>query len=387
MPTFANILERKQYKKKISTDIKNRGEKKKVKDEKAKKFEESISVPRSLVYHKGNIGKQLSELEENFKKYVMMPYTAAQTSVTQDTSANELVKVAKDIGVSHLLSFVKGDFLTFFRIIRAPAGPTIEFTLEGYTTQSIMERAQLNGIEGSSGSFEQAFTTVGKAMVLDPPFLVMSNFKPNDVYHKLLASSFQNMFPEIDVDAFTKSITKEKLKLSNRRVLMINYNGETDCFEWRHYVIKEKENLGIEEEIQASSPFKKIGLSEIGPRMNVKLHKIEEGIMGGEVLYHADVKKSPEEIIALRKKKEEKETRRKQQEKNVEAKKIAKEQEKDEKRKDKNEKKQKHTERFEKAITEEPQQKEEEEDNDENLVEAPTKKKRRIEKKDKKGFE
>lgn len=39
---------------------------------------------------------------------------------------------------------------------------------------------------------------------------------------------------------------------------------------------------------------------ELGPRMKLQLVKIEEGIMTGEVLFHEFIKKTPEEIKALK---------------------------------------------------------------------------------------
>ena len=43
-----------------------------------------------------------------------------------------------------------------------------------------------------------------------------------------------------------------------------------------------------------------IRLYEIGPRMKLKLVKIEEGVCDGEVLYHDLITKTPEELIKIR---------------------------------------------------------------------------------------
>ena len=42
-------------------------------------------------------------------------------------------------------------------------------------------------------------------------------------------------------------------------------------------------------------------LKEIGPRLNLSLVKIEEGFEGGNVMFHALVQKTPEELEALKK--------------------------------------------------------------------------------------
>lgn len=41
-------------------------------------------------------------------------------------------------------------------------------------------------------------------------------------------------------------------------------------------------------------------LVEIGPRLTLKLLKVEEGICDGEVLHHAYITKTPEEIEIIR---------------------------------------------------------------------------------------
>lgn len=41
----------------------------------------------------------------------------------------------------------------------------------------------------------------------------------------------------------------------------------------------------------------------MGPRIKIQLVKIEEGLMSGEVLFHEYIKKTPEEIKAIKAKK------------------------------------------------------------------------------------
>lgn len=71
-----------------------------------------------------------------------------------------------------------------------------------------------------------------------------------------------------------------------------------------------------------------VKLVELGPRMRLRMTKVEEGICSGKVLWHEYVHKTQEEIKELEKKWEqkrrEKEARRKQQKANVEKKKAEK---------------------------------------------------------------
>ena len=75
-----------------------------------------------------------------------------------------------------------------------------------------------------------------------------------------------------------------------------------------------------------------VRLVELGPRISMKLVKIEEGMHDGEVLYHRWVEKTDEEKrqikIAREKRKKEKEKRRKEQDQNVKKKEIDREEHK-----------------------------------------------------------
>lgn len=70
-----------------------------------------------------------------------------------------------------------------------------------------------------------------------------------------------------------------------------------------------------------------VKLIELGPRMKLRLTKVEEEIAGGRVLWHEYVNKSPEEVAELEKvwgqRKKEKEERRRIQRENIEKKRAA----------------------------------------------------------------
>lgn len=71
-----------------------------------------------------------------------------------------------------------------------------------------------------------------------------------------------------------------------------------------------------------------VKLVELGPRMRLRLTKVEEGLSEGKVMWHEYIHKSKEEMKALEKKwdqrRREKEARRKEQRENIEKKKKAK---------------------------------------------------------------
>ncbi|KAI6284008.1 hypothetical protein MCOR29_003760 [Pyricularia oryzae] len=75
-----------------------------------------------------------------------------------------------------------------------------------------------------------------------------------------------------------------------------------------------------------------VKLAELGPRMRLRLLKVEEGVCAGKVMWHEYINKSKEEIKAMEKKWEqkqrEKEARKKVQKENVERKRKEKEEQK-----------------------------------------------------------
>merc|ERR1712154_699222 len=72
-----------------------------------------------------------------------------------------------------------------------------------------------------------------------------------------------------------------------------------------------------------------VRLVELGPRMSLRLVKIEEGLLDGEILHHEFVEKTEEEKREIRenreKRKREKEKRKKEQEKNIKKKQLERE--------------------------------------------------------------
>ncbi|PHH65909.1 hypothetical protein CDD82_1597 [Ophiocordyceps australis] len=78
----------------------------------------------------------------------------------------------------------------------------------------------------------------------------------------------------------------------------------------------------------------RVKLVELGPRMRMRLTKVEEGLCGGKIMWHEHIHKTQQQIKELDKrweqKKQEKEARRREQKANVERKKAAKEQAKGE---------------------------------------------------------
>lgn len=324
--------------------------------------EELSRAPHSFVVHRGKTGKYVQELCKDFRQ-VMEPYTASNIKVRPKNVIKDFVHVAGLLKVSHLAMFTKTVLGPYLKLGRFPRGPTITFRVEKYSL----------GRDVRSSLKRQV--TYAKQYA-NHPLLIMNNFTNTnqDRSLQLVESMFQNMFP---------SINPAKVKVNSiRRCVLLNYNKEDKTIEFRHYTIKvvpvgihkgvkkivtsripnmgrcsdvadfiEKggggmsESEGEDDEASiVSAPqgvsirgvitgsTSSVRLVELGPRMTLRLVKIEEGLLDGEVLHHEFVEKTDEEKKAIKEKREkakrEKEKRRKEQERNIKKKEREKEENK-----------------------------------------------------------
>ncbi|RNA10457.1 Peter pan, partial [Brachionus plicatilis] len=303
--------------------------------------EEDVKLaPHSMVIHRGDADKDIKQLVLDFRK-VMEPYTARDLKVSRKNNLKDFVSIAGPLHVSHLLIFSQTELGDYLKITRLPRGPTIHFKLIEYSlTNDVLS------------SFKKKHTH--QKQFLHQPLLILNGFNAKnencqdsnktDFHQKLVTTSLQNMFPSIN-------ITKVKLN-DIRRCILFNYNKDDQTIDFRQYYIRlmptglskpvkklvqeklpdlsncqdisefmeksgmlsesEAEFDGAEAEIQVKQDVKTVGslnlnnstsairLSEIGPRLKLKLFKIEEGVCDGEVMYHEGIKKSSEEIEKIR---------------------------------------------------------------------------------------
>jgi ribosome biogenesis protein SSF1/2 len=317
----------------------------------AKPGETKNDVPRSFVMKRGKLCDLVGDLTEDVRK-VMEPHTAVNLKESKTNKLKDFVQVSGPLGISHFLILSATDRSKYIKICRTPRGPTLSFRVHKYTLAREVASAQQN-----PRSPPNAFRT--------PPLVVLNNF--GDAPHQKLATvTFQNLFPPINV---------KKVKLSTcQRAVLIDYDKETNRFQFRHYAIsaaptganrqlrkllttRTAPDLGkltdvseffdfrsgdasdasdsegedaVAARVDLAQDYNRIAkadtrsrviLQEIGPRMELELAKVEEGMCEGRVLYHAYVNKTEEEVLALEQKKVDadalREKRREEQEANV----------------------------------------------------------------------
>ncbi|EGD73585.1 hypothetical protein PTSG_05295 [Salpingoeca rosetta] len=330
-----------------------RGKKKSKKGTVAPVNEEDEKAPKTLVINRTPLGINGHHLMLDVRR-IMEPYTTSKLRAKRNNVLKDYVSVAGMLGITHFMLFSRTETGLNLRMARVPRGPTLTFRVMRYSLIKDVVTSQPKS-KGVPVFFDK------------PPLLVLNNFNKPRKEIRLMAKLLQNMFPAIKV---------EKVALSAlRRVALFYFNEETEEIELRHYEISVKP-VGLSRGIKAVLRTKALDLSqyddissfvlehadgyesdaeaamgtskvvlpqtvkgagnkasqksaiklvEIGPRLNLKLIKIEEGLCEGKVLHHSIVHKTPAEEKEIERRRQkrmtEKARRRQQQERNVERKK------------------------------------------------------------------
>lgn len=266
--------------------------------------------PRSMIVVRGKTSKAARQLVMDLRQ-VLAPNTAERLRSSTTTTLKELVQAASVLRVNHLVTVSETTSRTSLRIARLPAGPTITFRIVRFQLAKHVRDEQRR----PAGLASAALTS---------PLLVAHNFaKANSPHSKLCRVTIEAMFPIIDVTT---------IKLTNCRRVVLCHRVDDDLLELRHYLVRANiagVSKAVRDIVDAKSspdlsslkdiadyvlahatqidsdqpsvilPAKYTGrgnapnrtssivLSEIGPRLTLRLEKIQTDVAQGEILFRA----------------------------------------------------------------------------------------------------
>ncbi|XP_072975119.1 peter Pan-like protein isoform X1 [Typha angustifolia] len=268
-------------------------------------------IPKSFVFARGKLPGPLKQLELDLRR-MMLPYTALKLKEKKRNNLKDFLNVAGPMGVTHFLILSYPKSVPHLRVARTPQGPTLTFHIHEYALASDIARSQ---------SRPRCPPEIFK----NSPLIVLSGFGGGGQHLKLATIMFQNIFPAIDINT---------VKLAScQRLVLLNYNAEEKLIDFRHYSIRlqpvgvsrkirklvqnhqvpdlrnlqdvsdfvTKAGYGSESEpddeaatvslasdldkINRASTKSAVKLQEIGPRMTLRLVKVEEGLCSGAVIF------------------------------------------------------------------------------------------------------
>uniref|UniRef100_A0A336KW58 CSON012370 protein n=1 Tax=Culicoides sonorensis TaxID=179676 RepID=A0A336KW58_CULSO len=312
-------------------------------------------APHSFVISRGVRNRNVQHICHDLRK-VMEPYTATHLKERRCNKIKDFVSLSGIFHVSNMCIFTQTETALSLKIARMPKGPTLTFKVHQYTlSRDVLSSMKTQFFDEDCYHFA--------------PIVILNGFSASgDAKHmKLMTSTFQNMFPAINLST---------VKLSNvKRCVLFSFNPVTKLIDIRHYYIRPQPigiNKGVKKlvnrqipdlskfddisefvtkaELLSGSEYEDeektvvmpatigrgnikenksaIKLYELGPRLTIQLIKIEEGMMSGDIFFHEYVTKTEEEVKLIKarrdKRKRLKEQRKLKMQQNVKAKEQAK---------------------------------------------------------------
>lgn len=312
----------KNAKQKMASEMQTKKKKKNSKRHKGSSWEPAKirEAPHSFVIKRGQIGTGLSKLMQDMR-CVLEPFTAKNLNIMRRNSVRDFVSVASLFHVQNMLIVTKTEKSAYLRFCKLPRGPTLTYKIIDYTLRKDV-----------IGSQRKPCSTPD--LYLRAPLVIMKSFNEKiegDEEHQfdqneLQSVMWQGLFPSIDV--------RHLKLLKMKRCVLLRLNSETGNIDFRHYAIKVRP-VGVSKQIRRlvtrkripdlgkfqsiddmlddggmssgasdgeedqldtsrhvdtsnhefSTPKSAIRLVELGPRMTIKLCRINEGLLGGAKLY------------------------------------------------------------------------------------------------------
>lgn len=176
---------------------------------------EIINAPHSFVLHRGLPCTYVSLLTKDFRG-MMEPFTASALRERKNNKIKDFVSLSGVFHVSHMCIFQKTKTRLSFKIARLPRGPTLSFKVHQFTLAKDV-----------IGSMKKQY--VDKDAFHHAPLVILNNFTGAGKHLKLMATTFQNMYPTINLATVQLSTMK--------RCVLMSYNPVTNLIDIRHFAI------------------------------------------------------------------------------------------------------------------------------------------------------
>jgi ribosome biogenesis protein SSF1/2 len=317
---------------------------------------EQKKVPRSIVVRHGRTARGVTDLVEELRK-VMMPHTALKLKERKNASLKDYTAVAAPLDVTHLLVLSQGKRSPNLKVVRLPLGPTLTFRVTAYALGRQIRAAQkhyfdpsvallnpplvvLNNFEGVAGerrhlaltslTFQSMFPAINvrqvklancKRVLLlhlneEDESIELRHYLVRTTLHgasrvikRVLRAGVPDLGGAEDVaeilDRAAGYATSDSEADDDAKVQLQPSERERAAAAAAARRAAKKGGAAQAAAAAAAAPGAAaqsvVKLSEIGPRLTLKLIKVEDGVFTGEVQYHAIVRRTQDEEEALRK--------------------------------------------------------------------------------------
>jgi len=359
-----------------------------------------VKVPKSLIIRRGKCESVVTDLILDLRR-LMMPYTAL--NFQEDASYRKLTltkycqHVCLPLGISHIMAFSQNQDRLTMRIAKTPQGPTLTFRAHRFSLSKHIQKLQRRPVNTKSLldsppivvtnnfgdqtappqiklmriTFQNMFPAINVANVKlkDCRRVVLfhlveeedsqnqkSSSVPGDetpqVQQRIEIRQYAIKASPVGIDRKVRRLIQSKIPNLNKvqdiadyivgnsnATISVDAASDSEPEDASNAVVELAQNyIGRGNKGQGKSALK---LVELGPRLCLELIKVEQGLGDGNVMFHAHVKKTPEEAKEIQDKAERKVNikiqRRQVQERNVERKRKAQEEKREGKKQRKEE--------------------------------------------------
>lgn len=181
----------------------------------AEESSEVVNAPHSFVLHRGLPCPYIVDLTLDYRR-MMEPFTASALRERKSNKIKDFVSLSGVFHVSHMCIFNKTQNQLSYKIARLPRGPTLTFKVHQFTlAKDVISSVRKQFVD------EEAFKHA--------PLIILNNFTGEGRHLKLMATTFQNMYPTINLATVQLSTIK--------RCVLISYNPVTELIDVRHYAV------------------------------------------------------------------------------------------------------------------------------------------------------
>ena len=255
---------------------------------------------------RGKVGPMLKRLVSELR-IMLYPNTSLHLKESSQSTLKDIMATSHQVEASHLVMVSLTSTAPYLKLIKTPHGPTITYRIEQFTLAQDVGKAQ-------------AKKTLLQPDYKAPPLLVTVG-----ITHQWTELVLKSLFPGLEVE-------KVKLSRCHRVVLAYEQDG---ILHIRHYFVrrrlahlsrslkkltrKELPNLnsyndvgewmlqnmpGSDSEAEyAEAPEHHTQVSirvvEIGPRLDLRLYKVQDGVCTGAVTFHSYIQKTKKEARLL----------------------------------------------------------------------------------------
>lgn len=197
---------------------------------------ETLNAPHSFVIHRGLPFPNIIYLTKDFRR-MMEPFTASSLRERRNNKIKDFVSLSGLFHVSHMCVFNKSLNQLSFKVARLPKGPTLSFKIHQFTlARDVL--ASMKKQYYNDTSFKYSPLVSKRFCIRDEAKInyllwifqvILNNFTGEGNHLKLMASTFQNMFPTINLASVSLSTIK--------RCVLFSYNPITNLIDVRHFAV------------------------------------------------------------------------------------------------------------------------------------------------------